>query len=300
MIGLLLTARALRAFADGFVAILLPAYLLALGHGQVEVGFLSSATLFGSAIATLAVGRFGHRYSIRALLLAAALLMALTGLGFAALTSLWPLMLVAFMGPLNPSGGDVSVFLPLEHTVLATGATPQARTGVFARYSFTGSIFGALGALAVAVPDWLSSIAGLRHIDALRSMFVVYAVIGLIVWVLYLRLPTARAVEVAPPAPLGPSRSIVWKLAGLFSIDSFAGGLVVNALLALWLFEKFGMSLAAAGVFFFWTGLLGAFSQLAAAPLARRIGLINTMVFTHIPASLCLIGAALADRKSVV
>ena len=294
MIGLMLTARALRAFADGFVAILLPAYLLALGHGQVEVGFLSSATLFGSAIATLAVGRFGHRFSIRALLLAAALLMALTGLGFAALTSLWPLMLVAFMGPLNPSGGDVSVFLPLEHTVLATGATPHARTGVFARYSFTGSIFGALGALAAAVPDWLSSVVGLPHVDALRSMFVVYAVIGFIVWVLYWRLPKARAAEAAPPAPLGPSRSIVWKLAGLFSIDSFAGGLVVNALLALWLFEKFGMTLAAAGVFFFWTGLLGAFSQLAAAPLARRIGLINTMVFTHIPASLCLIGAALA------
>jgi len=114
MIPLMLTARALRAFADGFVAVLLPAYLLALGHGQLEVGLLSTATLLGSAVATLAVGRWGHRFALRRLLLAAAVLMAATGLGFATLSSLWPLLLVAFMGPLNPSGGDVSVFLPLE------------------------------------------------------------------------------------------------------------------------------------------------------------------------------------------
>jgi hypothetical protein len=102
--------------------------------------------------------------------------------------------------------------------------------------------------------------------------------------------------ESKPAAPLGPSRGIVLKLAGLFSIDSFAGGLVINALLALWLFERFGMSLTAAGAFFFWTGTFSAVSQLAAPALAKRIGLINTMVFTHIPASLCLIGAAFAPR----
>ena len=114
------------------------------------------------------------------------------------------------------------------------------------------------------------------------------------VWVLYLRLPRARAEETKPTAPLGPSRGIVWRLSGLFSVDSFAGGMTINALLALWLFQRFGMSLTAAGAFFFWTGLLAAASQLAAPILARRIGLINTMVFTHIPSSLCLIGAALA------
>ncbi len=294
MITLLLTARALRAFADGFVAVLLPAYLLALGHGQLAVGFLSTATLTGSALATLAAGRWGHRYSSRALLLAAALLMAVTGLGFASLTSLWPLLVVAFMGPLNPSGGDVSVFLPLEHTVLATAAPAASRTSVFARYSFFGSMFGAFGALAAAVPDWLVGRAGLQMVDALRTMFVAYAAIGLAVWALYLRMPKTRVDANRPAVPLGPSRGIVLKLAGLFSVDSFAGGLVVNALLALWLFERFGMSLTAAGAFFFWTGLLGAASQLAAPALARRIGLVNTMVFTHIPASLCLIAAAFA------
>ena len=299
MIGLLLTARALRAFADGFVAVLLPAYLLALGQGQLEVGFLSTVALFGSALATLAVGRWGHRFSIRRLMLGAAVLMALTGLGFAFLSSLWPLLVVAFLGPLNPSGGDVSVFLPLEHTVLAATAPAESRTAIFARYSFFGSIFGAVGALAAAVPDWLARRAGLELVDALRVMFVIYAVIGMAVWAIYLRMPQPRADEARPAVPLGPSRSIVWKLASLFSVDSFAGGLVVNALLALWLFERFGMSLTAAGAFFFWSGLFSAASQLAAPALARRIGLINTMVFTHIPASLCLIAAAFASNMHV-
>ena len=295
MIRLLLLSRGLRAFADGFVAVLLPAYLLALGLGQLEVGVVSTATLFGSALATLAVGRWGHRFAMRRLLLGAATLMALTGAGFATLSSLWPLLVIAFFGPLNPSGGDASVFLPLEHTVLAAAAPASQRTGAFARYSFIGSACGALGALAAAVPDWLAAHAGWRLLDALRGMFVLYGLLGAAVWALYLRLPKAPADAARPAVPLGPSRRTVWQLAGLFSVDSFAGGLVVNSLLALWLFERFGLSLAAAGAFFFWTGLLSAGSQLAAPLLARRIGLVNTMVFTHIPASLCLIAAAFAS-----
>ena len=294
MLRLILAARALRAFTDGFVAVLLPAYLLALGYGELAVGILGTVTLFGSALATLAVGRWGGRYPLRRLLLASAALMALTGLGFAAFSSLWPLLVVAFVGPLNPSGGDVSVFLPLEHTAIAANLAGDARTTAFARYSFVGSIAGALGALAAAVPDWLAAAAGVATLDALRAMFVVYALVGLAVWGLYARIPVAASRDAAPPAPLGPSRGVVWRLAGLFSVDSFAGGLVVNALLALWLFERFGLSLAAAGAFFFWTGALSGFSQLAAPVLAKRIGLVNTMVYTHIPASLCLIGAAFA------
>ncbi|HMA90989.1 MAG TPA: MFS transporter [Burkholderiales bacterium] len=299
MIRLLLTSRALRAFADGFVAVLLPAYLLALGHGQLEVGFLSTATLSGSALATLAVGRWSHRFSMRRLMLGAAMLMAVTGLSFASLSSLWPLLIVAFVGTINPSSGDVSVFLPLEHAVLATAAPAESRTTIFARYSFFGSIFGAIGALAAAIPSWLTSKAGLQLIEALRAMFFLYAAIGLAVWVLYLSMPRVHPDEAKPAVPLGPSRGIVWKLASLFSVDSFAGGMIVNSLLALWLFERFGMSLAAAGAFFFWTGLFSAASQLAAPLVARRLGLINTMVFTHIPASLCLIAAAFASSLHV-
>jgi MFS family permease len=289
VIGRILAARALRSFADGFIAVVLPAYLLALGMAQLEVGFLSTATLLGSALSTLAIGRWGHRFSIRRLLLAAALLMGVTGLGFAGLSSFWPLLLVAFVGTLNPSSGDASLFMPLDHTVLANATD---RTSVFARYSFLGSISGAVGALAAGLPELLG--ARMSMVDALRCMFVLYAVVGLAVWVLYLRMPEPHAAAERTAAPLGPSRGIVWRLAALFSVDSFAGGLMLNSLLALWLFQRFGMSLTAAGAFFFWTGLLAACSQLAAGPLARRIGMINTMVFTHIPSSLCLIGAALA------
>ena len=294
MIGLLLTARSLRAFADGYVAVLLPAYLLALGYGTLEVGFLSTVTMFGSALATLGVGRWGHRFSLRRLLLAAAVLMALTGVAFAAFSSLWPLMIVALVGTINPSSGDVSVFYPLEHTALAAAAPAESRTAAFARYSFVGSLCGAIGALAAGAPEWLAGRGGVSMLEGLKLMFVLYGAIGLAVWLIYLRLPDAHADAEKPPTPLGPSRGVVWKLAGLFSVDSFAGGFVINALLALWLFERFGMSLTAAGAFFFWTGVLSAGSQLAAAPLARRIGLINTMVFTHLPASLCLIAAAFA------
>lgn len=285
----ILAARALRSFADGFIAVVLPAYLLALGLGQLDVGIISTATLLGSACATLVIGRWGHRFALRRLLLAASILMAATGLAFAGFSSFWPLLLVAFFGTLNPSSGDASVFMPLEHSMLATAAD---RTSVFARYSFLGSISGAVGALAAGLPQWLSG--QMTMLDGLRVMFILYAAVGVAVWALYLCLPEPKVEEVRPNVPLGPSRGIVWRLAALFSVDSFAGGLILNSLLALWLFQRFDMSLAGAGAFFFWTGLLAACSQLAAGPLARRIGMVNTMVFTHIPSSLFLIGAALA------
>ena len=298
MITLLLAARSLRAFADGYVAVLLPAYLLALGFGTLEVGVLSTVTMLGSAAATLAVGRWGHRFDLRRLLIAAAGLMALTGIGFAAFSTLWPLLIVALAGTMNPGGGDVSVFYPLEHTALAAAAPTKSRTMAFARYSFIGSLFGAVGALAAGAPEWLAERHGMAMLDALKLMFVAYGAIGVAVGALYSRFPDTETVEKAA-VPLGPSRAVVWKLAGLFSVDSFAGGFIINALLALWLFERFDLSLIAAGAFFFWTGLLSAVSQLAAAPLARRIGLINTMVFTHLPANLCLIAAAFAPTLPV-
>lgn len=290
----LLVGKALRAFADGYVAVLLPAYLLALGFGTWEVGVLATATLLGSALVTLAVGAWGHRFHHRNLLLCAALLMATTGFAFAGGSAFWPLLVIAFVGTLNPSSGDVSLFLPLEHARLAEAAHDEARTALFARYSLLGALFAAFGALAAGFPEQLVVFAGIARLDALRMMFVLYGLIGCAVWLLYRRLPESIVEEKQAPKPLGPSRGIVVRLAALFSVDSFAGGLVVNSLLALWLFKRFDLSLAAAGTFFFWAGLLTAISQLLAPRLARRIGLLNTMVFTHIPASLCLIGAAFA------
>jgi len=299
----LIAARALRAFADGYVAILLPAYLLALGLGTWQVGILATSTLLGSALATLAVGAWGHRVHHRRLLLGAAWLMTSTGLAFAAMpatsSAFGPLLLIAFVGTLNPSSGDVSVFLPLEHARLAEAAQGEARTALFARYSLTGALCAAIGALASGLPDRLVLLTGLARVDALRTMFVLYGLIGFIVWLLYRRLPAPHVDEVlTPPAPLRESKAIVLKLAALFAVDSFASGLTINALMALWLLQRFGLSLSATGLFFMWVGLLSALSQLAAPWLARRIGLLNTMVFTHIPASLCLIAAAFAPSMA--
>lgn len=296
----LLLARALRAVGDGYMAVLLPAYLLAIGLGTVEVGIVSTATMLGSAFATLAVGAYGHRFAGNKLLRGAAVLMMATGLGFASLSSFWPLLVVAFVGTLNPSSGDVSVFLPLEHARLAGVSRGGARTALFARYSVLGALCAAIGALASGLPDWLSHDAGVARLEALRGMFILYGVLGLAVFWLYRRLPASAASNGdAVVAPLGPSRGVVVRLAALFSVDSFAGGLVVNSLLSLWLFERFGLSLSQAGVYFFWAGLLSAASQLAAPRVAARFGLLNTMVFTHIPANVCLVLAAWAPSLPV-
>ena len=291
----LLLARALRAFGDGYMAVLLPTYLLAIGLGTLQVGIVSTATMLGSALATLAVGAWGHRFAANKLLLGAAVLMAVTGLGFAGLSSFWPLLFVAFVGTLNPSSGDVSVFLPLEHARLANAAQGSARISLFARYSVLGAMCAAVGALGAGLPDWVAHDTGVSRLDALRGMFMLYALLGVVVFWLYRGLSRpAASHELVAVAPLGTSRGIVVRLAALFSVDSFAGGLVVNSLLSLWLFQRFGLSLSQAGVYFFWAGLLSAASQLAAPMVARRIGLLNTMVFTHIPANICLILAALA------
>ncbi len=290
----LLVGRALRGFCDGYIAVLLPAYLLGLGFEPLDVGLISSATLAGSALATVLIGLVGSRFPLRRLLILAAVLMAATGVAFASLSSLWPLLIVAFVGTLNPSSGDVSVFLTLEHARLANAAMPTARTALFARYSLSGSLSAALGALAAGLPGWVAMHAGVPLLTGMRLMFVVYALTGIALCALYARLPEPPSGQGPAAAPLGPSRGIVMRLALLFSVDAFAGGLVVNALLSLWLMQRFGMSPGAAGQFFFWAGLMTTASQLAAVPLARKIGLLNTMVFTHIPSSIFLIAAALS------
>jgi MFS family permease len=295
----LLSARALRDFGDGFVAVLLPVYLLALGFSVLQVGIIATAALLGSSLLTMAVGFLGARYDHRQLLLAAASLMIATGVAFASVHDYALLLVVAFAGTINPSGGSVSVFVPIEHAVLAREAADSVRTKMFARYSLVGALAGAVGALAAAVPDLLLPF-GLDQLTAIKAMFIFYALLGVIGGLIYARIPLHRpSPEHGPPTALGPSRHIVYKLAALFSLDAFAGGFVVQSLLALWLFERFDMSLAAAGIFFFWAGVFAAFSFPVAAWLSQRIGLINTMVFTHIPSNIALILAAIAPTLPI-
>jgi nitrate/nitrite transporter NarK len=166
--------------------------------------------------------------------------------------------------------------------MLAREAPDHDRTRIFARYSLIGGLSSAAGALAAAAPTALVS-AGISNIGALKAMFYFYAALGLVAAGIYRYLPHAQPREVAsPPVALGPSKGIVYKLAALFSLDAFAGGFAVQSLVALWLFERFGLSLATASLFFFWSSVLAAFSYPVAARLANRFGLVNTMVFTHI------------------
>ncbi len=290
IVARVLAAKGIRAFGDGFVSLLLPLYLLDLGFSALQVGVIATATLFGSGLLTLAVGLHAHRWHYRTLLLAAAVLMAATGVGFAFAIDFWPLLVIAIVGTLNPSSGDVSVFLPLEHAVLSRVAASRDRTRVFARYSLVGSIAAAVGSLAAALPGALASITGMSPRVSLQVMFVLYGALGLLVALAYRGLPgTDVTGSSATAAPLRESRKRVLVLATLFSLDAFGGGFVVQSMLALWLYQRFGMSLEVAGVVFFWTGLLTALSYLVAVRIAARIGLVNTMVFTHLPSSVCLI-----------
>ena len=291
-INFVYAARALRDFGDGFVAVLLPVYLTGMGFGALQVGMVATLALFGSALATLGIGVLGARMDQRTLLLMASGLMVATGLLFAAASTYAVILLVAFIGTINPSAGTVSIFVPLEHALLSRSIADQERTKMFARYSLIGALAAAAGSLAVGGVDFLPAL-GISHPAALRGMFVVYAMVGLIGGLCYARIPAeVRPIQEKPVAPLGRSRAIVYKMAALFSIDAFAGGFAVQSMMALWLFNTFGLSLSAAGLFFFWSGVFAAFSFPIAAWLARRIGLVNTMVFTHIPSSLCLILAA--------
>ena len=288
-------ARALRDFGDGFVAILIVVYLTELGFGPLEVGVIATAALLGSSLVTLGIGLFSRPGSQRTLLIGASALMTATGLAFALASNYGWLLLVAMVGTINPSSGNVSIFVPMEHALLAGSAPAARRTRVFAIYGLAGAIAAALGSLAAGSPDLLVTM-GWTRVESLKAMFIAYAVLGVAGGVLYRLVPAeTTAADERPRFSLGESKQIVLKLAGLFSIDAFAGGFAVQSLLALWLFQKFNLSLAAAGAFFFWSGLLAALSYPAAAWLSRRIGLLNTMVFTHIPSSLFLIGAALAS-----
>lgn len=286
----LLGARAARAFGDGFVSVLLPLHLTLLGFDNLQIGAVATATLFGSAALTLLVGLAAHRFPRRALLLRASALMIATGLAFAFFREFWPLLIVAFVGTLNPSSGDVSIFLPTEQALLPQTTSDKQRTSLFARYSLVGSLVAAIGALFAGLPGVIAQTAGIGLERAIEGMFVLYALLGLVSLVLYRDLSPAIEADVdAPRTSLGKSKRTVYTLAALFSLDAFGGGFVVQSLLALWLFQRFGLSVATAGVIFFWTGILSAFSALAAARIAGRIGLINTAVFTHLPSNLFLV-----------
>ncbi len=294
-----LAARSIRAFADGFVALLLPIYLLELGFGTFAIGSIITCTLIGSALLTLSIGQLAHRFSRRAMLRSACWLMIATGILFALSTQYWPIVIVAFIGTINPTAGDVSLFLPLEQTVLAQSVEPAQRTALFARYSLVGTLCGGIGVLAASAPEWINHRWGINHLGAMQWMFALYGLLGLGALTCYRRLSGAVEAPTATPVALGPSKRIVYKLMALFAIDSFGSGFFVKSMLALWLYQRFGLSVSTAAAIFFWSSIGSAISFLIAVPTAKRFGLVNTMVFTHLPANFCLIMLPFAPNLPV-
>jgi len=291
----LIATRALRGFADGLVSILLPSYLTVLGLSATQIGIILFGTLFGSALVTLWAGFAVHRLGCRPLLLGACVLMLATGVLFSYLQTFFALLVVAFIGTLNPSAGDVSLFLPLEQAALAGTVTTRDLTHMFAIYNVAGALAGAFGALFSGLPTLLAARLSISTTGAERCAFILYSLIALIAAVIYRSLSVRVEADPAPirRGSLDRSRGIVMRLAALFSLDAFSGGLIVQSLLALWLFRRFRMSIEVVGVFFFASNLLGSGSQFISSLLAARIGRIRTMVYSHLPSNAFLFLAAL-------
>jgi predicted MFS family arabinose efflux permease len=197
---------------------------------------------------------------------------------------------------LNPSAGDVSVFLPVEQAALAESEKPSRLTRTFARYNLSGALMGALGALASGIPEAAARVLHVDVHDAERAAFGVYVLAAAWIATIYRGLSSRVESQGAPPSPLARSRAVVLELTALFSLDSFGGGLVVQSLLVLWLDRRFQLPVATTGMIFFAAGLLAAFSQLASAEIAARIGRIRTMVYTHLPANVFLMIAGIAPN----
>jgi MFS family permease len=225
--------------------------------------------------------------------------MAATGLGFATVSRFWPLLVIAAIGTLNPSAGDVSLFLPVEQAAIADRTDEPSRPKRFAIYNLAGGFGAAIGALSSPLPSMLAARNGWNITTTERLSFVIYLLAALAAALAYRGMAAAR--HDAPPqrVPLRESRSIVLRLAALFSLDSAGGGLAIHAILVLYLTQRFGLDALAIGLTLSAAGLLASLSQLASARVAQRIGLVRTMVFTHIPANVFLVLAGIAPTAGL-
>jgi MFS family permease len=289
---LILAARAVRTFAYGYLSVLLGVYLEAIGLAPWQIGTVLTATLASSAGLTVAFSLVGDRFGRRQMLVLSALLMATAGAIFAGTTRYPLLLLAALTGTVGATSGEVGPFLSLEQTALPQTTAPRHRTMLFSVYNTAGALAGAAGALFAAAPAIIEQMTGWAPLVALRTMFVLYSVLALCVWVLFTRLgPQVELLPAdRPPAQpsLHASQGIVLRLSALFGLDALAGGLVIQSLIAYWLHLRWGAGPALLGPVFLAIGLVQATSFLAAGKLASRIGLINTMVFTHLPSNVLL------------
>jgi MFS family permease len=296
-IALLFTARTLRLFGYGSLAVVLVLYLTALGLTGAEIGLLLTLTLLGDVAISLWLTTHADRLGRRRVLVVGALLVLGAGLVFVSTPVYAVLVVAATLGVISPSGNEVGPFLAIEQASLSELVPPARRTGLFARYQLAGSLAVAAGTLAGGAVAQLALLAGMSEVDAYRLVVVGYAIGGALLALLFLRV--SPAVEVPPPAAIDEgvrtrlglhrSRGVVVHLSALFALDAFAGGFVTQSFIAFWFSQRFGLDPSVLGILLAGANLLAAMSALAAAPLARRFGLVRTMVFTHLPSNVLLV-----------
>jgi len=296
-VALLFSARAVRMFGYGLLAVVLVLYLDAIGLSAGDIGLLLTLTLLGDAAISLWLTTHADRIGRRRVLLAGAVLVLAAGLVFATTPVFVVLLVAATIGVISPSGNEVGPFLAVEQASLSQITNPAGRTGLFARYQLVGALATAAGAFVAGLVVQAAGGTSGATADAYRSVIVGYALAGVVLGLLFaavspaVEVPPAHRTDATVASRLGlhKSQRVVLRLSALFALDAFAGGFVILSFIAFFFHERFGVDPVALGAILAVANLLAAASALAAAPLAARFGLVNTMVFTHLPSNVLLI-----------
>jgi MFS family permease len=306
---LLFVTRFTRLFAYGSLSVILIFYLVSLGFSESQSGLVLTLTLAGDILVSLYLTTRADRLGRRRMLLVGAILMALAGLAFALTSNLIYLIIAGTIGVISPSGHEVGPFLSIEQASLSHLTPASSRTEVFAWYTLIGSIATALGALFGGVVTQALQQRSMTPVGSYRSIVILYAFLGIVLACLFTRISPLVEVnnhsesDAASPFEsfmgLGRSRNIVLKLSGLFALDSFAGGFVIQSFAAYWFYLRFGTQPKTLGGIFFWANVFAGISALLASRLATRIGLVRTMVVTHVPSNLLLIAVPLMPTLSL-
>ena len=307
---LLFLTRFMRLFAYGSLSVVLVFYLIALGLSESQTGILLTLTLVGDVVVSLFLTTRADRIGRRRMLVVGAILMAAAGLAFACTKNLLLLIIAGTIGVISPSGNEVGPFLSIEQAALSHVVTQQTRTEVFAWYTLTGSVATAMGALFGGTVTHALQRTTWTPVGTYRVVVVLYSLLGVVLAYSFTRLSPAAEVSlpqegsalpgtIASFLGIGHSRRVVMKLSSLFALDSFAGGFVVQSFAAFWFYLRFGVNPGTLGVIFFWANIFAGISALLASRLASRLGLINTMVVTHLPSNVLLILVPLMPSLSL-
>ena len=298
---LLLSARILRTFGYGFLSVVIAIYLRFLGFDDVQIGLLLGSTLINSVIFTIFASFYADRIGRRNVLVIYSSLMCMSGLIFTVTDNYFLLVLAAFIGTINVTGSETGAFLSIEQAILPQTIRDKKKMNtIFALYNMVGTFAMSAGIILSGLPSLLQEqYFAINNVDSFKILFMMYSILGLVVMIIYLTI--SKAIEIKPNVKntvrqtLSPSsKKIVGKLSVLFAVDSFAGGFVIQSVVSLWFFTRFGADLTILSYVFSAAGILTAFSYIVAAKIADRIGLVNTMVFTHIPSNILLILVAFA------